>query len=224
EKIMSQLFHGLAHEIKNPLSGIKGAAQLISQIKSSDKEISDCCAIIEKEASRLSSLVDTFRLLQPSDETNYEIVDINEIITSTISICLRGSGKKDIRVSFDSISDTSKVYGFKELLNIVFMNIIKNAFEAIDVKGSVKINIKHLKDYKINNKNFIVTEISDNGSGIQKESINNLFKPFFSTKKKGQGIGLFLSQKIVNKIGGFIEAESSNNQTSFKIFLPDASQ
>ena len=163
-------------------------------------------------------------MLQPSDETNYEVVDINEIITSTISICLRGSAKKDIRVSFDSISDTSKVYGFKELLNIVFMNIIKNAFEAINVKGSVKINIKHLKDYKINNKNFIVTEISDDGLGIKEESINNLFKPFFSTKKKGQGIGLFLSQKIVNKIGGFIEAESSNNQTSFKIFLPDASQ
>ena len=224
EKIMSQLFHGLAHEIKNTLSGIKGAAQLISQIKSNDKEISDCCSIIDKEASRLSSLVDTFRLLQPSDETNYEVVDINEIIKSTISICFKGSSEKDIRVSFDSISDISKVYGFKELLNIVFMNIIKNAFEAIDIKGSIKINIRHLKDYKINNKNFIVTEISDDGLGIKKESINNLFKPFFSTKKKGQGIGLFLSQKIVNKIGGFIEAESSNNKTTFKIFLPDASQ
>ena len=163
-------------------------------------------------------------MLQPSDETNYEVVDINEIIKSAISICFKGFSEKDIRVSFDSISDISKVYGFKELLNIVFMNIIKNAFEAIDIKGSIKINIRHLKDYKINNKNFIVTEISDDGLGIKKEIINNLFKPFFSTKKKGQGIGLFLSQKIVNRIGGFIEAESSNNKTSFKIFLPDASQ
>ena len=224
EKIMSQLFHGLAHEIKNPLSGIKGAAQLINQIKSNNKEISDCCSIIEKEASRLSNLVDTFKLLQPSDETDYEIVDINEVITSSISVCLKGLNKKDIRVGFDSITDSSKVYGFKELLKIVFMNIIKNACEAIDIKGSIKIKVKHLKDYKINNKNFIVTEISDDGLGINKESINNLFKPFFSTKKKGQGIGLFLSQKIVNKIGGFIEAESSETKTSFKIYLPDASQ
>ncbi len=224
EKIMSQLFHGLAHEIKNPLSGIKGAAQLINQIKSNNKEINDCCSIIEKEASRLSNLVDTFKLLQPSDETDYEIVDINEVITSSISVCLKGLNKKDIRVGFDSITDSSKVYGFKELLKIVYMNIIKNACEAIDIKGSIQIKVKHLKDYKINNKNLIVTEISDDGLGINKESIDNLFKPFFSTKKKGQGIGLFLSQKIVNKIGGFIEAESSENKTCFKIYLPDASE
>ena len=96
EKIMSQLFHGLAHEIKNPLAGIKGAAQIINSDNVEKNEIIECSKIIESESERLSKLVNTFKYLQPSNKESFEIIDISEVIKDSIKVCELNKKDKDL--------------------------------------------------------------------------------------------------------------------------------
>lgn len=221
EKIMSQLFHGLAHEIKNPLASIKGAAQIIRDEADEKSDISECSEIIVNESERLSKLVNTFKYLQPSNKDSFERVNINESISYSIDICNKDIKKNKIPIFFEPSPDFPSFLGNKDLAIIVFINIIKNAYDSIKNDGDIKIIIKSDKGYKINKKNFVIIEIIDSGDGIKTENLKNLFKPFFTTKKQGQGIGLFVSQKIINKFGGYIEAKSDKKNTTFSIFLPE---
>ena len=221
EKIMSQLFHGLAHEIKNPLAGIKGAAQIINSNNVKKDEIIECSKIIESESERLSKLVNTFKYLQPSNKESFEIVDISEAIKDSIKICELDSKNKNISLSYETFTESLNIKANKELLKIVFINLIKNAYDSIHKKGSIIVRTKINKKYKLNKKNFIIIEIIDNGKGISESDIKKLFKPFYTTKKSGQGIGLFISQKIINKFNGYIEAVCINKQTIFTVYLPE---
>ena len=222
EKLMSQLFYGLAHEIKNPLAGIKGAAQIAKSIENENKTSVECLDIIEKETTRLHSLVDTFKHLQPHSENNYKVIKINKVIDEAITFLSKTDTKKDIKVFFNYEDDSSKVLCDEGLLRIIIQNIIQNSYDSIKNKGEISITIRSTKDFKLSNKDLIQIEIKDSGKGISKKNLNEIFQPFYTTKKNGQGIGLFLSQKIANKFGGFIEAESTLNKGSkFIIYLPD---
>ncbi|NSW99973.1 ATP-binding protein [bacterium] len=221
EKLMSQLFYGLAHEIKNPLAGIKGAAQLIRTNPNSKDIVKECSEIIEKEAVRLSELVNTFKYLQPHSKSNFKNMNLNKIIEESLGICSNEYPKKDINIVFNYESDSSQILCDKSLLRIVLQNIIKNSYDSINKRGHIIINLKTIKDFKLDNKNLLEISIEDSGKGIPKNELGRIFQPFFSTKKNGQGIGLFLSQKIINKFGGFIEVSSTLRKGSnFKIYLP----
>ena len=221
EKIMSQLFHGLAHEIKNPLAGIKGAAQIINSDNVEKNEIIECSKIIESESERLSKLVNTFKYLQPSNKESFEIIDIGEVIKDSIKVCELNKKDKNILLTYETFTDSLNIKANKELLKIVFINLIKNAYDSIHIKGDITVRTKLNKKYKLNKKNFIIIEIIDNGKGINESDIKKLFKPFFTTKKSGQGIGLFISQKIINKFDGYIEAACINKETIFTVYLPE---
>ena len=126
EKLMSQLFYGLAHEIKNPLAGIKGAAQIAKSIENENKTSVECLDIIEKETTRLHSLVDTFKHLQPHSENNYKVIKINKVIDEAITFLSKTDTKKDIKVFFNYEDDSSKVLCDEGLLRIIIQNIIQN--------------------------------------------------------------------------------------------------
>jgi len=222
EKLMSQLFYGLAHEIKNPLAGIKGAAQIGISIKNQDSTTQECLTIIEKETTRLQHLVDTFKHLQPHSEQNYKKIKINKVIDEAIKLAAKTYLDKKIKIFFNYEDDSKNVLCDEGLLRIIVQNIIQNSFDSIKNIGEVSITIKSTKDFKLSNKNLIQIEIKDSGKGISKKNLDMIFQPFYSTKRNGQGIGLFLSQKIANKFGGFIEAESKlNHGSKFIIYLPD---
>ena len=220
EELMSQLFYGLAHEIKNPLAGIKGAAQLINSQDRSSDTIKECSDIIEKEAIRLSELVNTFKHLQPHSPATFSETNINELLDEVINICSKEYDKKDVAIFISFESEAVNILCDKELLRIVLLNVVKNAYDSIDTKGEIRISTKRMKDFKLNNKNLLQINIEDSGQGIKEAEINKVFQPFYSTKKNGQGIGLFLSQKIINKFGGFIEARSKANGVVFSIYIP----
>ena len=220
EEIMSQLFYGLAHEIKNPLAGIKGAAQLIKKEKNSSEKTKECSNIIEKEAVRLANLVDTFNHLQPHSEDTYSKVDINNLLNEVIEICSKDQEKKKVSLFVSLELESAAIFCDKELLRIVLLNVLKNAYDSIKSKGEIKINTNRITDFKVDKKSFFLISINDNGKGIEKDKLDKIFQPFFTTKKNGQGFGLFLSQKIINKFGGFIEASSNGNGATFKIYLP----
>lgn len=222
EKLMSQLFYGLAHEIKNPLAGIKGAAQIAKNIKNDYETSQECLSIIEKETTRLHGLVDTFKYLQPHSQNTYKITRINKVVDEAIKIASKMDLKKDIKVFFNYENQSAKVLCDEGLLRIIIQNLIQNSYDSIKDKGEITITIRSKKDFKLSNKDLIQIEIKDSGKGISEKNLTMIFQPFYSTKKNGQGIGLFLSQKIANKFGGFIEVESKLNIGSkFIIYLPD---
>lgn len=163
EKLMSQLFYGLAHEIKNPLAGIKGAAQIAMKIKEDKDTTQECLNIIEKETTRLQTLVDTFKHLQPHSNHNYKKILIKNVIDEIIKLISKSYIDKKIKIFFNYEDDSMKVLCDEGLLRIIMQNIIQNAYDSIKSKGEINITIKSTRYFKLSNKNLIQIKIKDNG-------------------------------------------------------------
>lgn len=235
------LIVGLAHELKNPLSGIRGAAQIIVDGTSNKEERIKCAQIIIKEADRLKSLLETLKGLEPFAKEVFEPVDVNEILLEIIVLESKSSREKEIQFIQKFDVTLPSVLGDRDSLKQVFLNLIKNALQAIPdslsskippsgsrqsgragiPQGTVEISTRWITDYKLKDENAISIEIRDNGTGIQKEALEKIFSPFYTTKKKGSGLGLFLAYQIIAKHGGAILVESDLGKgTLFKVYLP----
>ncbi len=218
EENYETLVRGLAHEIRNPLSGIKGAAQLLSGTLSKTEK-NRCSKIIIKETERLRDLVD--RLVKPSSVSTQHLmsVDINEILIDIIF--LESNLHKNIEFKHKLDITIPPVPGDYNSLKQVFINIIQNAVSSMKNKGQITVSTKWVTDYKIRNKHTVLISVKDNGTGIQKKDLKKIFTPFFSSKRKGTGLGLFISSQVIAKYGGIITAESEEGTGSeFKIQLP----
>ena len=218
EENYETLVRGLAHEIRNPLSGIKGAAQLLNDVLS-EKERNRCSEIIIKETKRLRDLVD--RLVKPSSVSTQHVmsVDINEILIDIIF--LESNLHKNINFRHKLDITIPPIPGDYNSLKQVFINIIQNAVNSISDKGQITVSTKWVTDYRIRNKHTVLVSVKDNGSGIPKKDLKKIFTPFFSSKKKGTGLGLFISSQVIAKYGGIITAESTEGKGSeFNVQLP----
>ncbi len=213
------LILGMAHELKNPLSGIKGAAQLLNS-KPSGKEISKCSEIITKEADRLIDLLESMKRIDDFAEEHFEDFDIHEILLDIIYLESKSGDKKiDFQKNFDVA--LPPIRGDENSIKQVFINIIKNAVQAVDKDGEIIIHSKWVSDYKIKSNSAIMVSVADNGPGIPGDDLEHVFTPFFSTKSGGTGLGLFISNQIISKHGGAIFVESEVGIGSeFKIYLP----
>ncbi len=218
EENYETLVRGLAHEIRNPLSGIKGAAQLLNG-SLSKTEKNRCSKIIIKETERLKDLVD--RLVKPSSVSAQHLisVDINEILIDIIF--LESNLNKNIEFRHKLDITIPPVPGDYNSLKQVFINIIQNAVSSIQGKGRITVSTKWITEYKIRNKHTVLISVKDDGTGIKKKDLKKIFTPFFSGKKKGTGLGLFISSQVIAKYGGIITVESAEGAGSeFKIQLP----
>jgi len=226
------LIVGLAHELKNPLSGIRGAAQIIAEETTSGEERIKCAEIIIKEADRLKVLLETLKRLEPFAKEVFEPVDIHEILLEIIFLESKSGKEKEVHFIQNFDVTLPSVLGDRNSLKQVFLNLIKNAIEAISDKrlpknpsskphGTVEISTRWITDYKLKNENAISIEIKDNGTGIPREALEKIFNPFYTTKKEGTGLGLFLAYQIIAKHGGAILVESELGKgTVFKVYLP----
>ncbi|MCY3986432.1 MAG: ATP-binding protein [Candidatus Dadabacteria bacterium] len=218
EENYETLVRGLAHEIRNPLSGIKGAAQLLNGTLSKTEK-NKCSKIIIKETERLEDLFN--RLVKPSSVSIQHLmsVDINEILLDIIF--LESNLHKNINFRPKLDIAIPPIPGDYNSLKQVFINIIQNAVSSIRKKGEITISTRWVTDYKIRNKHTVLISVKDNGTGIQKKDLKKIFTPFFSSKKKGTGLGLFISSQVIAKYGGIITAESDEEEGSeFRIQLP----
>jgi two-component system nitrogen regulation sensor histidine kinase GlnL len=214
------LLIGLAHELKNPLSGIKGAAQLLLQERTI-AVTSKCADIIIKEVDRLCTLLDRLRQTEPIPREVLEPVDIHEILSEVLF--LESKSKSGKRVKFIENFDVTLplVKGNKNSLKQVFLNIIKNSVQAITKRGIVEISTRWITNYKLKGEKALSVEIRDNGAGISKEILQKISSPFYTTKKEGSGLGLFIAYQIIAKHGGAIFVESELQKgTVFKVYLP----
>jgi two-component system nitrogen regulation sensor histidine kinase GlnL len=214
------LMSGLAHELKNPLSGIRGAAQLLAD-ETENIETIKCAEIITKEADRLKSLLDSLKQLEPFSEELLEPLDIHDILMEIIYLESMSDTNKNIQYKQNYDITLPPVQGDRNSLKQVFLNLIKNASQAIEVKGKIEVSTRWITEHKLKGQKAISVEIEDNGNGIARESLEKIFSPFYTTRKEGSGLGLFLAYQIIAKHGGAVLVESEPGKgTLFKVYLP----
>jgi len=170
---------------------------------------------------RLCTLLDRLGQIEPLPKEVFEPVDIHDIIS--VIVFLESKSRDGKRVKFVENFDITlpPVLGNKDSLKQVFLNIIKNSIQAIPNRGSIEITTRWITDYKLKGEKAILVEIRDTGSGISKEILQKIYKPFYTTKKEGSGLGLFIAYQIIAKHGGAIFVESQLEKgTVFKVYLP----
>ena len=219
---LERFFPFLAHEIRNPLHAISGALAIIqrrSDLK--DEILAQSVKIINEEVQHLNEFVqDCLNFVRPPDTVRFIGVEINEAISVVMNIIshMYESERKKIRVMTEFDPQLPQVYANYEELKQVFLNIIKNAFEAMPEGGGLTIKTCVKSDSQ---KNVEIT-FADSGMGIKKENLSKLFNPFFTSKVRGTGLGLAVCRRIiVERHCGKIHIESEENRgTTVKVELP----
>ena len=205
----------IAHEIKNPLGGIKGAAQLLKkEINEEQKEYTD---IIIEEADRLKNYID--KMHGPKDLPSFKSTNIHLIIDKVLKIL--GIKSSNYKKNYDP--SIPLLYLDQDMIIQSLLNIIKNASEAITENGLIEIKTRVDRSFTINSirhKLVAIISIIDDGVGVNKEIASKLFLPLITNKKKGNGLGLSISQRLISINKGIITFEEENSKTIFKIILP----
>lgn len=219
-----ELVRGLGHEIKNPLGGIRGAAQLLAQ-ELTDKGLQDYTNIIIEETDRLVNLID--RLTGRYKKPDFQPVNIHEVLERVRNLLEAESGG-NIQVVRDYDPSIPEVHGDMEQLIQAALNIARNAMQALNENTGQKnpcITLKsrtvsHATIGTITYKLVARVEVIDNGPGIDPEIADNIFYPLISGRAEGTGVGLSIAQTIVKNHYGLIECDSQPGRTSFIISLP----
>ncbi|QSP96040.1 nitrogen regulation protein NR(II) [Marinobacter salinisoli] len=234
EDIISQqettriLVRGMAHEIKNPLGGIRGAAQLLDR-ELNDEDQREYTRVIIDEADRLRSLVD--RMLGPNKALKLAPTNIHEVL-ERVGTLLEAESKGRLRFRRDYDPSIPEFPGDKEQLIQAFLNIARNAMEAAFENQSghsdgepptITFRTRALRQFTIGNRRHRLVcrvNVIDNGPGIPPELLQNIFYPMISGRASGTGLGLSITQSIIGQHHGLVECDSEPGQTDFTIFLP----
>lgn len=212
----NKLAAGLAHEIRNPLTTIKGFIQLLREDLPSTGKI-ELADVALDEINRANELIGDFLAVFKTKMNKKTKLSINELTMPMKNLYSSEASLKKISIGVHTLEEEISVYGEEKQLKQVIMNLLQNAFDAIadSATQNGEIMIETDKDEE-----WAVISIIDNGPGIDPAAKTKLFTPFFTTKEKGTGIGLVISKQIVEDHGGFLTAETSAGHTKFSIRLP----
>jgi two-component system nitrogen regulation sensor histidine kinase GlnL len=209
----------MAHEIKNPLGGIRGAAQLLAR-ELPDDRFREYTQIIINEADRLRNLVD--RMMTPHRQLNIEKINIHEVLEYVCSLI-----EAEARLPFNLVRDYDpslpELKADREQLIQALLNVIRNAVQAIPTEGEIVIQTRIQYQVSIINHTYNLAlriNIQDNGPGIPAEIEDSIFFPMITGRAEGSGLGLSIAQSLIQKHGGLIEYTRDNDLTVFTILLP----
>jgi PAS domain S-box-containing protein len=221
---LGKLSSGIAHELRNPLAGIKTTAQALGEELSKDDPKREYLNRITKEIDRLNELLKTFFSFAKPQQLNLVHCDIKAIINEIIPFLIKEIAEKGIRFVETYPPQLPKIKVDKNQMHQVFLNLFLNAIQAMPNGGELKIEVSPeiSRSQDGSKKKFIKIVISDTGTGIPTNIVQKIFDPFFTTKPRGIGLGLSITYQIIKKHGGNIKVESQLERgTSFMISLPE---
>lgn len=213
------LVRGLAHEIKNPLGGLRGAAQLLER-ELANVELKEYTTVIISEADRLQALVD--RMLGPKALPQRAPVNIHEIMERVRQL-VRAEAPPGIRIVCDYDPSIPELIADRDQLIQAMLNMVRNAAQSLRDHGTITLRTRTLRQYTIGqtrHKLVARIEVIDDGPGVPPEMIENVFLPMVTGRADGTGLGLPIAQSLINLHGGLIECESQPGRTVFTVLLP----
>ena len=220
QKATREMVKGLSHEIKNPLGGIMGAAQLLDRSLTDDSQ-TKFTKIIKKESERLLKLINA--MSSPSSSNDRKLINIHEITEHVIELFKYDEINSKILFVKDYDPSIPQLNLDKNQIIQALINIIRNAVQAVNQDGKITIRTRPILKFTIgNNKHDLVVKLDviDNGVGIPEDKLKEIFYPMVTTKNDGMGLGLTIAQSIIIQNNGLIECNSKNNETIFSIILP----
>ncbi len=204
---------GLAHEVKNPLTGIKGAAELLSGRLRSDPRAQQYCGLILEGVNRIAALVEQVLAASGPHRLSFAPVNIHRVLHQALQMAGLYPHPPD-GVTIEQQFDPSlpEISADAAALERTFLNLVRNAAEAIGAAGTIRLRTRMETEFRLTaegrRRQFLRVEVSDSGRGMSAAEMTQLFTPFFTTKPSGTGLGLVLSQRIVAAHGGKLWAEA----------------
>lgn len=217
------LVRGMAHEIKNPLGGIRGAAQLLAR-ELPNEDLQDYTSVIIEEADRLRNLVD--RMLGSSKLPTWAPTNLHRVLERVHNL-IRAENGGQANIILDYDPSIPEIEADQEQLIQALLNIVRNAMQALiesnQEQGQIRLRTRIVRQMTIGTKRHRLvsrTDIIDNGPGIPADILGNIFYPMISGRANGTGLGLSIAQQIINQHHGIIECKSEPGHTRFSVFLP----
>lgn len=213
------LVRGLAHEIKNPLGGLRGAAQLLN-LEVADPELKEYTQIIIAESDRLQGIMD--KLLGPNKPPEFKVINVHEVLERVRQL-VEAESTGGLNIVCDYDPSIPEIRADRDLLIQAALNITKNAIQAIEGKGTVTLKTRIQRNQPIGrqlHKLSVKVDIIDSGPGIDPDLIDRIFYPMITSRADGTGLGLSIAQSLINQHNGLIECQSEPGNTVFSIILP----
>ena len=204
---------GLAHEIKNPLGGIKGAAQLLLLELGSGHELQEYVELMIRETERVNGIIEELLNLSRPRRSQPGEVNLGQILDEIVMLQQQAFTGNNVNFRLQLDPSIPPLSGDRDLMIRLFLNLIKNAAEATTEGGEIIIESRIDSEYHMSvpgarPTQMVMVMVSDNGPGIPQPQLEQIFTPFFSTKEGGSGLGLPICQKIVSDHGGFMHVEN----------------
>lgn len=218
------LVAGLAHEVKNPLSGMKGAAQILESAIANTPRTKECTDILLHEIERLTNLIGQLLDIAGPSRLEKRAVNIHELLDQVVLTLQPGLPPG---VHIERVFDPSLPPVCVDVSRLiqVLMNLIRNAVEASEDDAMITLRTRMETSYRVGGQNgraqFLSVDICDQGPGIPEQDLNKIFNPFFTTKDDGTGLGLAISQRIITEHGGVLRVQTlKQGGTAFTMTLP----
>jgi two-component system, sporulation sensor kinase D len=212
-ELIGTLAAGIAHEIRNPLTGIKGLVQLLSE-KYNDPNDHFYFSVINKEIGRINQIVSEFLILGKPTVQKMTYTDIRDVIYDVNPLIYSEANLYNVQYEYTLPEDPMILRCTVDQMKQVILNLTKNALEAMQDGGILRLTVTKA------NGSCLIT-ITDNGAGIPQENLEKLFTPFFTSKENGTGLGLVVCKRIIESFGGEISIESKLKiGTKVRITLP----
>ncbi len=217
---LGEVSAGIAHEIRNPLAGIKTSAQVLEESFSPNDPRSQLINRIVKEIDRSNELLKKFFKFAKPGKPKQEFIALHPIIDGVYILLTSKMVKKKIEFTREFSENLPDIYIDESQLEQVIMNLLLNAMDAVKANGEIIIKTG-LSEKDDRGKQNVLLEIHDTGCGIEEENLEKIFNPFYTTKPDGVGLGLSISSRLIEENGGMIKAESKPGKgTKFVLHLP----
>ncbi|RJP67042.1 MAG: GAF domain-containing protein [Candidatus Abyssobacteria bacterium SURF_17] len=212
---------GVAHEVRNPLAGIRGASQLLARETSRNRKLADFLSVIVREVDRLDRTVEQLLDLARPVKADMAPTSVTDVVKRALTLLKPEVDRSRVRVVKKMPAETRQIMADAAQLTQVFLNLFLNALQAMSDGGMLRVTVREDAGFNNSGPAFVIVEVNDTGCGMSPQVLEQLFMPFFTTRENGTGLGLAISHRIVEEHGGAIDVVSEEGTgTTFIVSFP----